>query len=98
MRTAGLLLKSELVITGVRGSKSPKSTISPFSPCDIQHIYIIAVSIKDIAYCNPFVTSWTSLSLSIKFCQYTSLYKLWDARDMQTRCISPNLSIKIISV
>ena len=61
--------------TCVRGSKSPKSTISPFLPCDIQHIYIIAVSIRDIAYYNPFMTSWTSPSLSIKFCQYISLYR-----------------------
>ena len=77
----------------VRGSKFPKSTISSFSPCDIIHIYIVAVSIRDIAYYNPFVTSWTSPSLSIKFCQYTSLYKLWDARNMQTRCVSLSLSI-----
>ena len=59
----------------VRGSKSPKITISPFSPCDIQHIYIIAVSIKDIAYCNPFMTSWTSPSLSIKFSLYS--FTVW---------------------
>ena len=73
----------------VRGSKFPKSTISSFSPCDIIYIYIVAVSIRDIAYYNPFVTSWTSPSLSVKFCQYTSLYKLWDARNMQTRLAQP---------
>ena len=65
------ILHKILYYNTVRGSESPKSTISPFSPCDIIHIYIIAVSIKDIAYCNPFMTSWTSPNLSIKFSLYS---------------------------
>ena len=45
--SADITISGKLFHTFVRGSKSPKSTISP---CDIQHIYIIAVSTKNIAY------------------------------------------------